>query len=314
MNKKEGIFLLQIIVKNDIAHNGFYHKRLILSKITNTRLMKIIKNITVATDLSKNARTAFNYAVALAADLQASIRLVNVYIEQPSVYVLPESPLSLPLVGLMPSTETFKKEALTRLTRHAQDKSVTCEILAGDPNDVLIELSKNTEFLVMGAKGEKGLIDNIMGSVSIGVSRKAFCPVLVVPEKCLYKGIKQILYATSDTSLKTQHLEKVLNLAQKFGAKVHFVHVSENKESFDISMIDTLMSGYNVPYQTANLEFISERGGIDIYREKNHIDLIAVATHHFSLWERIFHSSLTQALEWNSTVPIWVLHDEDKTE
>jgi nucleotide-binding universal stress UspA family protein len=274
--------------------------------------MKKIKNITVATDLSKNARTAFNYANALAADLQTSIRLVNVYVEQPSVYVYPASPLSMPIVDIMPSAETFKKETLTRLKRHARDKSVTCEIYAGDSTDVLIELSKNTEFLVMGAKGEKGLINTIMGSVSMSVSRKAFCPVLVVPEKCLYQGIKQIIYATSDTSLKTQHLEKVLNLAKILKAKVHFVHVSEDKKSFDISVIDALMSAYDVPYATANLEFISERGGIDIYREKNNIDLIVVATHHLSLWERIFHSSFTQALEWNTQVPIWVLHDEDK--
>jgi nucleotide-binding universal stress UspA family protein len=271
-----------------------------------------IKKITVATDLSKNARTAFNYAKALAVDLQTSVRLVNVYIEQPSVYVHPASPLSMPILALMPSTETFTKDVLTRLKRHARDKSVVCEVYVGNPADVLITLSNNTEFLVMGAKGEKGLIDNIMGSVSMGVSRKAFCPVLVVPEKCQYQGIKQILYATSDTSLKTQHLEKVLNLAKKLKAKVHFVHVSEDKKSFDISMIDTLMSAYDVPYETAHLEFISERGGIDIYREKNKIDLIAVATHHLSLWERIFHPSFTQALEWNSEVPVWVLHDEDK--
>jgi nucleotide-binding universal stress UspA family protein len=273
--------------------------------------MKKIDNITVATDLSKNARTAFNYAKALAAELHANIRLVNVYVQQPSVYVEPSSPLSMPLVGFMPSTETFKKETLTRLKRFARDKSVTCEVYVGDPNDELIELSKKTEFLVMGAKGEKGLIDNIMGNISMSVSRKAFCPVLVVPEKCHYRGIKQILYATSEASLKTQHLEKVFNLAKKLGAKVHFVHVSDYKKSFDISMIDTLISAYDVPYETANLEFISERGGIDIYREKNQIDLITVATHHLSLWESIFHTSFTRSLEWNSEVPIWVLHDED---
>jgi nucleotide-binding universal stress UspA family protein len=274
--------------------------------------MKKIKNITVATDLSKNARTAYHYATALAADLQTSIRLVNVYVEQPSVYVHPASPLSLPILDIMPSTEAFKKEALTRLKRHARNKSVACEVYVGDPTNVLIELSKNTEFLVMGAKGEKGMIANIMGSVSISVSRKAFCPVLVVPEKSSYQGIKQILYATSDTSLKTQHLEKVFNLAKILKAKVHFVHVSEDKKSFDIALIDALMSAYDVPYTTANLEFISERGGIDIYREKNNIDLVVVATHHLSLWERIFHSSFTEALEWNTQVPIWVLHDEDK--
>jgi nucleotide-binding universal stress UspA family protein len=274
--------------------------------------MKNIKNITVATDLSKNARTAYHYAKALATDLHASIRLVNVYMPQPSIYVDPSSPLSMPILEVMPSVETFKKEALTRLKRHARDKSVTCEILEGDANDVLIELSKNTEFLVMGAKGDKGIIDNIMGSVSLNVSRKAFCPVLVVPENSIYQGIKQILYATSEASLKTQHLEKVFNLAKKVGAKVHFVHVSENKKSFDIAIIDSLMSAYDVPYTTAHLEFISERGGIDIYREKNNIDLVVVATHHLSLWERIFHASFTQALEWNSEVPIWVLHDEDK--
>jgi nucleotide-binding universal stress UspA family protein len=276
--------------------------------------MKKIKNITVATDLSKNARTAFNYAVALAADLQASVRLVNVYMEQAQVYVYPESPLSMPVLALMPPSETVKKEALTRLIRHAKDKSVTCEVYAGieSATDMLIDLSKNMEFLVMGAKGEKGMIANIMGSVSMSVSRKAFCPVLVVPEKGLYNGVKQILYATSDTSLKTQHLEKVLNLAKTLKAKVHFVHVSEDKTSFGISVIDTLMSAYDVPYATANLEFISERGAIDIYRGKNKIDLIAIATHHESLWERIFHSSFTQALESNTEVPIWVLHDEDK--
>jgi nucleotide-binding universal stress UspA family protein len=274
--------------------------------------MKNIKNITVATDLSKNALAAYHYAKALAADLHSTIRLVNVYIPQPSVYVAPSSPLSMPILEMMPSAETFKKEALTRLKRHARDKSVTCEILEGDPTDKLIELSKNTEFMVMGAKGDKGIIGNIMGSVSLNVSRKAFCPVLVVPEKGVYHGIKQILYATSEASLKTQHLEKVFNLAKKLSAKVHFVHVSEDKKSYDISTVDSLMSAYNVPYATANLEFISERGGIDIYRERYNIDLMVVATHHLSLWERIFHTSFTQALEWNSEVPIWVLHDEDK--
>ena len=267
--------------------------------------MKGIKTITVASDLSQNARVAYNYAWKLAHELDVDMHVVNIYLQ-------PTLPNSSNFLGYMPSPDELKQDALKQLRHFANDVSVKCEVHAGADSDTLIDLSKKWELLVVGAKGEKGMIDNMIGSVSLGVSRDAFCPVLVIPEKSKFVGIKQILYATSESSLKTKHIEKVMSLAKKLGSKIHFVHVSENKGSFDISAIDTLMSAYEVPYEKADLEFISERGGMDIYREKNAINLIVVATQHRSLWERIFHSSFTEALQWNTEVPVLVLHDEDE--
>lgn len=266
--------------------------------------MKKIKNITVATDLSKNSRVAYKFAQALASALDSKLHLTHVYMQ-------PTMPHSSPLLDYLSSPESLQKLTLTRVKRFARNPSVQCTVFAGADADTLIDISDDIEFLAVGAKGEKGLVDTILGSVSLKVSRNAFCPVLVVPEKSKFNGIKQILFTTSEGSLKTKHVERAIQFAKQLGAKLHFVHVSDDKKRFDISVVDALMSTYDVPYETANLEFISERGGIDIYREKNAIDLIITTTHHMGFWENIFHSSFTKALEWNTEVPILVLHDED---
>ncbi len=69
---------------------------------------------------------------------------------------------------------------------------------------------------------------------------------------------------------------------------------------------------HELPYEAVNLDFISVKGAFDYYHEHHKIDLIIMATHHFTLWERLFHNSLTEQVEWNTNLPVLVLHDEDK--
>jgi hypothetical protein len=49
----------------------------------------------------------------------------------------------------------------------------------------------------MGMKGEHQRLDKWMGSVTTNLMMKAPCPVLAIPEKATYEGIKKITLATS---------------------------------------------------------------------------------------------------------------------
>lgn len=46
------------------------------------------------------------------------------------------------------------------------------------------------------------------------------------------------------------------------------------------------------------------------FAQKHHCDLIVMVTHHYTLWERIFHHSLTKKVALHTEIPLLVLHED----
>ncbi len=174
--------------------------------------MKTFKSIKIASDLSKNAKTAYDFAQKLGEELHATLSLVHVYMQ-------PNSPNSTSLLGFMPSLKELEEDALKKLKHFAHNPDAHLEVYPGSATDTLLKLSAETDLLVMGTHGEQGLIDKVFGSVSLSVSRNADCPVLIVPKKAKYKGIKQILFATAETSVDAKHIDRVADFAKKWVQK-----------------------------------------------------------------------------------------------
>ncbi len=269
--------------------------------------MDALKTIVVATDFSKNSKIAFKYAQDLAQIVGAKVRLIH-------VYGIPINSSQAGFPEYIPDSEQLNQQMLKDLKKFANNPSVECEAYPGFAGDRLIEMSKtdDCDLIVVGAKGETGLFSKVFGGISALVMHKAFCPVLVIPEKVKFKGISDIIFALSKESSGEHFIQSAAFLTHVMGSKLHFVHVN-NAGASTMPDIRSEVKKLDIPFEVSDLDFVSTRGGIDVYREKHNAGLIIAATHHYAFWENFSHASVTDSLIWNTEIPILVLHKEDKS-
>jgi nucleotide-binding universal stress UspA family protein len=265
-------------------------------------------SILVPTDFSKASENAYNFARLMAADTDSSIRIIHV--EQP------KSELTTPYQKQVPEVveHTVREAMLSAFIEIAPPQAaelvVERTIVRGFVVDKLIERSNedDVELIVMGMTGENDLLKKWIGSVSAKVAREAEKPVLLVPQGASFSGFRNVVYA-SDYHPNEQHvLPEVLQLAEKFGATIHFLHVDAVKnESIDpVKTGNFPVNGYFFSY--ARMEHEDVVAGINEYAAAVNADLIVMSTAPRPFWEKLFHRSTTDRMRAQSKVPIMVTH------
>ncbi|WP_448381277.1 universal stress protein [Gloeomargarita sp.] len=156
------------------------------------------KKILVAVDDTELGKSAFQTALDLASRYQAQMMLIHVL--SPISEAYPDSIFITPLasgayVGLHEEVmrayaEQWKNfeqkglEMLQRLTQTATAQGIPTEFTQalGDTGRAICDLAKNwqSDLIVMGRRGLKGLSELFLGSVSNYVLHHAPCSVLVV--------------------------------------------------------------------------------------------------------------------------------------
>jgi nucleotide-binding universal stress UspA family protein len=171
------------------------------------------------------------------------------------------------------------------------------------------------DLIIIGTNGESGLSKILFGTNSSEIIN-ASCPVLVVPNEILYKGIHQIAYASDLNDLK-QELEKVISFAKYFDADIEVFHVSPlytdpgNVERTDIAEnVKKLSIDFNydrVTYHVEKMKYENQvNKGIEIYLEHHQPDLLVVFHQEKDGINQFFSSSYSEKLAAQVQVPLMV--------
>lgn len=140
-----------------------------------------IRRILCSVDLSATSKPAFEYAVALAAQLGAELELLHVY--QLPAYALPEGGLEIP-AGLEVELENRLQQQLDAFVKHSTDTSVkiTTVLSKGIPYIEITHTAKQrqADLIVIGTHGRTGLAHLLIGSVAERVIRTSEVPVLSI--------------------------------------------------------------------------------------------------------------------------------------
>lgn len=143
--------------------------------------MNIPKNILVPVDFSEYAEHALDYAIALAAKLDAKVHLLNV-IGIPALGV-PELGVALS-ASMMDTIVKDNQAALDKLASARRTKAPIGEVMlrTGDARDVIVRACEEVgaDLIVMGTHGRRGVSRALLGSVAESVVRTAPCPVLTL--------------------------------------------------------------------------------------------------------------------------------------
>lgn len=305
----------------------FQNRYLLKSKIYR------LQTITVPVDMSKPAEDALLFAWHLSEKFDAKL---DVIYAMDSIFEGSLPSASGFLSGYKKTMEleleafvrdTLKKAGVTyhppsqkapepKMDGEEKELSVSLTVLYGFPEAVIEERSKKTDLIVMGTTGRGGVGRELFGSVSTEVSRMAHCPVLFIPNGSEFQGFHNVLYASNFDSLDALRIKQAVTFAQRFGGRMHFVHVGPAGEK----ALDLERKLFEVDYKHSNPEhpfLFSRVVGDDVVEQLNEyalfnkIDLMILVTHQRNFWESILHKSITRKALIGAGLPLLVMHSDD---
>ena len=197
----------------------------------------MITRILLATDFSRWARRAEDYACTLACSWRASLTVLSVAEFPPGLN--PDYPVNQQyLADLLKNASSQLVDLKGRAERRGI--AVTTRVATGIPSEEVITAARaeDSELLVVGTRGKTGLAHVLLGSTAERVIRGAPCPVLAVrmeptdaeqeegtPSRPV--TLERILVPVDFSDCSLDALEYAVAVAQQAKASLMLLHVLE---------------------------------------------------------------------------------------
>lgn len=274
----------------------------------------------VPTDFSTAAQNAARYAIALARQSGHGVHFF--YAFQPDLDV--QSPFLYDSMAKLQEMWMGKLEAwsdaLLAETGGLDRDRYRNEVSIGFAAEEIIKLSEEDEYslIIMGTRGEGGMMGSWLGTVSARVALESFCPVWLIPIDARLQRLRSILYSSGGDAIEEDMIHQVVRFTRKMESTLHFVHIHNAHGVPEDNVIEKIFDSLGAG-AFGNLSYIVEMingqkvvDELNEYVEQNEIDLLIAVTHHKSFWEKLVRHSITKELVLHASVPTLVLHREDQ--
>jgi nucleotide-binding universal stress UspA family protein len=290
--------------------------------------LKSIRRILVPVDFSEQSVNACDFALGLALKLKAEMKLLYCYfnpilISEPyfedGAYI---HQMDEVVKNVAAEAKTKILQLIAQIRQNAEtigsDKiKISYTLDRGSPEDVILRFSESWDpgVIVMGTKGTgKGLVD-YLGSITRKIIKKTKKPVLIVPQKHIFKGIDyigRILYATDFDESDFKAMRILMTLLRPFDVRLYCAHITTGKESaFDQVKMERLKEHFKAEYNDYHLHCdLIERDnlmqGLEDYIEEKEIDLMALTTHKRGVIDRLFNPSIARQMLFHTNIPLLI--------
>ncbi|PBQ30525.1 hypothetical protein CNR22_01655 [Sphingobacteriaceae bacterium] len=271
-----------------------------------------MKILLVPTDFSHEAGAGVEYAATLANTGDFKILLLHAF------------DLSLADVlytRIVPATHSFKdaahdglastKDLISRKTK----AKIECLFEEGTLMDAIHKTvnEQQPDYIIMGTRGAKGLKKLFGGSKTSQIIRKAQCPVISIPEKATFKGLKKVCFASGFHRDDIEELRSVVELVRPYQGIIKVVHAAKPDED----RIEQVMYAFekNIRKQISNSHFDFEviqgmqlQETLERYLDSEQPDLFAISTRKRQSIERIAGPGISESLSLECRYPILIFH------
>lgn len=274
-----------------------------------------MNNILVPTDFSQASHISAQYAVALAELFDAKVFLINIVLPPDSGRGSVRDFMSDTHTKLMEQNKALMEKEISLLSKKDSIKIgglVKEGFLADEIAKEATEVG--ADIIVMGMKGEANG-SSVFGSTTLTIVRESLYPVFVIPEEAIYKPIENITFASDfNSSIEIDKYTVLLDIATKFKSQINILNVQKNSSSMSHDDIIGKMK-ISVAFSKHNHRFkiIAESNiedGINRFIEKNETDILVMVARKHSIFYRLFAKMHTQAMSYQTKIPLLILQNE----
>ncbi|WMJ73164.1 universal stress protein [Cytophagaceae bacterium ABcell3] len=275
------------------------------------------RTILFPTDFSDNAHIALDYAVAFADSLDAEILVFHAY----SIALINTD---MPYSVIEEELERVKHKAiedLEALCKTIKEKnpevSASYILKQGFAGSMIVEFAKDrdVDMIIMGTQGAGAVKSFFIGSNAADVIENASCPVLAVPERVPYKGIKTIAFASDYYDSDIKDLSKLTIIAKALDAEITIINISDEGKEIQEAVSARFMREVRErnSYPRIELKLIESddvEKSLEKYMKENPTDLLVTSTRKRNLLEKFMERSLTKQLAYHAKVPLLAFHQK----
>lgn len=289
---------------------------------------KTIRRILVPVDFSDHSKNACLFALNLAREFEADLKILHVYYA--------------PIVDLVPITDAYSIQIdmdinLREMEARARKGLVTFvgeirqeakklgaegvkigySLREGIVEDEIARVAKDYKpgIIVLGTKGKGEKQSDIIGSVVYRVLDRTRVPLLAIPVRSAYEAaskVRNIVYATDFDDSDYVAIRRLINIVSAFNVKIHCIHVSKDaKKSWDDVKMENLKDYFKKVHKGLKVEchFIEGENiiqKVDDFAAAHQIDLFALTNRKRGLISRLFYPGITKKLIHQSRVPLLI--------
>lgn len=273
----------------------------------------MINAILIPTDFSEIAMNALSYAVSFAKKCNAQVHIFHAKQIPVADPAFPAEAYQL-YVDELAKTE---KEGFANLEEKVLKPSGITYSFHSTTGFVADEIHHYAEenqidLIVMGTKGASGLAEMLIGTNTASLIGKSQIPVLVIPPTSTYKELSSILYATDFNEPEFPAFSRLMFIAELYDAKITVMH---NKTEYDhyFNVEGNFFNRNMANFSYKNIEMVSREkkdvtDSIHQWLEEHPTDMVVMAKHNRSFFDRLFHRSLSKKMAYHTKIPLLVLN------
>lgn len=287
-----------------------------------------MKKILVPTDFSPPAENAAVYALNLAKSISANILLCN------AIRIPASAPLAAQVTLPLVDYNSLKEEVTLNLDELSQKlkmddvgaslpvyPTIQYKSQAGSVNTVVKHIFEQEKacLVIMGLSGEGAISSFFLGSNSRDLIDRANFPIILVPAKSKFNGIRKIAFATDLNESDIEVIHCLAGFAAHFNAEILLAHVSENraedaahqrKLTAFLSDVTCKINYPRIYYRHINQRDVDQ--GLDWLAVHGLIDILVMVHRHNNLIGDLFHRSHTQKVARHIDIPLLVYPGQGK--
>lgn len=271
-----------------------------------------MNNILVPIDFSDASYNAANYAASLSNIFNTNMTLIHVYSNPLAIDDMPATLLNKPEKELREIKEDQLNEYM-EILRKKYTIRIEGVVREGMITPAILDLSNygNAGLIVMGMKG-KGKSKSLFGSNTTSVMRKSSIPVLVIPEKLVFKSIEVITLASDfDIEMESGNYSLIRTISLKNNAFVQILNVRKKDSKLSVkeeeNKLNATLAFENLRHQFYLIKDDEVDEGIEDFLEGHPSDILAMVARKRNLFERIISGSQTRKMSYETKIPLLVL-------
>lgn len=277
----------------------------------------MMKTILFPTDFSENAFQASEYAGMLAEKFEANIIFMNCF-SVPIMSDINEYQITANIEDYAIQSKKNSEENMAEFkqkfveTTNLAEERITYKTIFGSVADTILEMAKNmnADMIVMGTKGASNVLDKWIGTTAQTIMKQAECPVWVIPHKAKINYPQKFLYAADLLEDEIAASQKLMEFVKPLNANCKIIHIDDNFELKVGEQIEMAISDLKEEFKDNDHVFIRNIRrddvveGIETYIQAYKPDVLALAVHGKSFFEKIFAQSITNHFVFGSDLPL----------